>query len=393
MRKPTIISLILFILFCQGLSASVNDTLSDNRITHQIGMEARPSYVIPTHGFYRGWNSLNTPVRSGGSAHLKYSFSFPEGHRYGEGYPTSYQGIGLSVNTFLAHDLLGTPGSIYLFQGAPIISFGDKLSIDYEWNFGLSYGWKAYDGTSDEDDMLIGSSANAYINVGILLSYYINRHWKLSAGPEYTHFSNGDTKFPNGGANTINFRVGIARNFNAPTKQKTIVEMFDSWNKSLVWDLIAYGAWRADRIVDDTGLHLINKVFPVAGININPLYRFSQSLSAGASLDLMYDRSANLTGTEADGVYTYTYPGFLRQCAAGLSVRGEIRMPIFAINLGLGYNFLHPGTDLKGLYGIFNLKTFLTDNLFLNIGYRLSSRAYTHNMMFGLGWRIDSRNK
>lgn len=72
----------------------------------------------------------------------------------------------------------------------------------------------------------------------------------------------------------------------------------------------------------------------------------------------------------------------------GLSLRGEIKMPIFAVNIGMGYNFSYTGSELTGLYGVFALKAFLTDSIFLNIGYRLSSVQYAHNLMFGLGWRI-----
>ena len=120
-----------------------------------------------------------------------------------------------------------------------------------------------------------------------------------------------------------------------------------------------------------------------------PLYHFNKHLSAGASLDLMYDRSANLIASIDDSRhFSYSYPSMFQQCAAGLSLRGELRMPVFSVNIGAGYNFTGAGSDLRGLYGIFALKTFLTDSLFLNVGYRLGTVLYAHNLMFGLGWRF-----
>lgn len=378
----------------QAVSASERDSSVFRDVTHHVSAEIRPSYIMPTHGFYNGWNSLGRPLRAGGSAHLKYSFTFAQDTRPGHLYPASYQGIGLSVNTFFAHGMLGTPVAVYLFQGAPVASIGPRLTLDYEWNFGLSFGWKAYDGknSGNVDDMVVGSSANAYINVGIFLSYVLNDCWKLTAGPEYTHFSNGDTRFPNGGANTVSLRMGATRSFGHSSSGKTITDMFGKKKQALTWDLTAYGAWRADRLFSDNKLHLINKAFPVAGINVNPLYHFSNSLSAGASLDLMYDGSANLEGSVEDDVLTLSYPSFMKQCAAGVSLRGEVAMPIFAINIGVGYNFLHMGEDLKGIYGIFALKTRVSERFFIHIGYRLSSVLYCHNLMFGLGWRIYHDN-
>lgn len=377
------------ILLClSGLNCLAEDRDSSvfQNLTHHFGVDFRPSYIMPTHGFYNGWNSLGKPLKAGGSAHIKYSFTFSEDSRPGRIYPEAYQGIGVSANTFFAHDILGTPKAVYLFQGAPIARFTKELTLDYEWNFGLSWGWKAYD--TDSEDMVVGSEINAYINVGLFLSYYIGDSCKLTAGPEYTHFSNGDTKFPNGGANTVNFRIGMTGNFGKSGSGKTIVDMLDLTQRYLTWDIIAYGAWRADRMITAGRLFIINKAFPVAGININPLYHFSNSLSAGASLDIMYDRSANLEGSVDDDCLTFNYPSFLKQCAAGLSLRGEVSMPVFSINLGLGYNFQYKGDDLKGLYGIFALKTKVSERFFIHIGYRLSSVLYCHNLMFGLGLRL-----
>ena len=63
-------------------------------------------------------------------------------------------------------------------------------------------------------------------------------------------------------------------------------------------------------------------------------------------------------------------------------------MLIFSVNVGGGWNFIRSGEDMQPFYAIFNLKTFVSQRLFLLIGYRLSTLQYTHNLMFGLGFRI-----
>lgn len=381
---------LLLILFISGCLTNVSgrDSLSFNKAIHHIGTEIRPSFVIPTHGFYNGWNSSGKPIRNGGSFHLKYSFTFPSDSRQSKIFPSSYQGLGLSVNSFLAHDLIGTPVSIYIFQGAPITPIGQKLTLDYEWNFGISFGWKTGEDVNHEN-MVIGSKANAYINVGMFFTYHTDNDWKFSAGPEYSHFSNGDTRFPNGGANTVNFRLGSTRSFGQSGIRKNNSNIAGTRQRKLVCDITAFGAWRADRMVVDSKLYIINKAFPIGGVNINPLYNFTSTLSAGISLDLLYDRSANLIANVAKDSLTYDYPSWIEQFSGGLSVRGEICMPVFSVNVGLGHCLYHNGKDLRGLYGIFSLKTKVSDMLFIHIGYRLSSISYANNMMFGIGWRIS----
>ena len=147
------------------------------------------------------------------------------------------------------------------------------------------------------------------------------------------------------------------------------------------YDLFVYGAWRADRYIHEGKLHIINEPHAVAGMTINPLYRLNRYFSVGPGLDVMHDRSADLTGDTKKLPVT-------RQTALGLSAKTELTMPYFSINLGAGYNILSGADDLKGFYTTYNLKGFISERFFLTIGYRLGSVNYAHNLMFGVGVRL-----
>ena len=350
-----------------------------------FGVNVRPSYVMSTHGFYRGWNPQGKDIMSAANIDVQFGIG---GNERGV-----YQGIGLALHSFFAHDLMGTPASIYVYQGAPLAALGKNLTLGYEWNLGLSSGWKYNEG-------FIVSPLNVYINVAVLFDWKVNQHWDIVFGPEYTHFSNGDTKFPNSGANTVNFRLGAKRHI-APSNKTETVRVFagdidnETFADRMTYDLSILGGFRADRTVSGTKLYIFNKAFPVASVNFNPLYSFNSHLAAGPSLDLIYDRSANLKVWEnEDGDVGYEYPRALAQTGIGLSARAELRMPVFAINIGIGYgtsledHTRYDNDDLRGLYGVFNLKTFVSDRMFLNVGYRLKSVLYSHNLLFGLGWRL-----
>ena len=73
----------------------------------------------------------------------------------------------------------------------------------------------------------------------------------------------------------------------------------------------------------------------------------------------------------------------------GLSARVELRMSLFAINVGLGHSVLAPGGhDLRGWYNTFSLKTVVTDRFFLLIGYKLYRFNEPGNLMLGAGVRF-----
>ena len=273
---------------------------------------------------------------------------------------------------------------MYVFQGSRIADLSPKISLECEWNLGVSYGWKVNE--------VVGSRCNIYINVGIPVTWHISPQWDLSFGPEYTHFSNGDTRFPNGGANTVGCRIGITGKFNARDNEKAPGHLMTgsenelkehTFSERISYDICLYGAWRADRLLDGLKLHIINRPFPTGGVNFNPLYRLNRYFSVGPGLDVMLDRSAGLTDPTGD-----SYPPLCRQMALGLSFRGELTMPFFSINLGAGYNILNGSHDLQGFYTTYNLKAFVSEKFFLNIGYRLSSVNYSHNLMFGIGVRL-----
>lgn len=99
--------------------------------------------------------------------HLKYAFQFGPETRFGRNYPFTYQGVGLGYNTFFNSAEVGTPVALYVFQHARIAALTERLSLDYEWNFGLSFGWKPFDEQTNPFNTVVGSKINAYINPGV----------------------------------------------------------------------------------------------------------------------------------------------------------------------------------------------------------------------------------
>lgn len=100
------------VLGCTRICAQetgANDTVSRHPLTHGVGIDFRPVYLIPTNEFFAGENAAWQPLRKSVSAHLKYSFRFHPDSRYGKLYPHTYQGIGVSYHSFFDKAEIGTP--------------------------------------------------------------------------------------------------------------------------------------------------------------------------------------------------------------------------------------------------------------------------------------------
>lgn len=379
---------------CLAVAARAEDSTAVSRQkVHRLEIEAVPGLILHTNDFLRGNNSEVRTMNHAFTAKVKYAFAPPPGSMEAARYKGVYQGVGLAW-----HDLnpqLGHPLSLFLFQGATIKTLAPRLSLDYEWNLGLAYGWKKYDAVSNPDNRVIGSRMTAHISVDFYLRYRLSRQWDLNLGASVTHYSNGNTSIPNAGLNIAGLKVGAAYYFRergrvgaSPSSNNTPPS-----SKRWTWDLTLYGAWKRKGLETEAGSYAIPGKYGVVGVNVNPLYRINRWLNVGPSLDASYDASANLefdipTGdrfqepTEADVRMAPWY----RRVALGLSGRVEFTMPYFTINFGIGHNIVNAQTDdLEGFYEILALKVHILRKTYVHIGYSLYDFYYPNNLMLGLG--------
>lgn len=95
---------------------------------------------------------------------------------------------------------------------------------------------------------VVGSKINAYINFGLLLNWQIDACTNLRAGVGVTHYSNGNTGYPNSGVNTIGGSIGLIRYFGSKEKLELYDRRYatyrnrDAFKPYISYDLIVYGA-------------------------------------------------------------------------------------------------------------------------------------------------------
>lgn len=380
---------------------SATDSLS-RRPTHYVGLDIRPGYVFPTHTFFNGKNAAGKAVSTTFAAHVKYGFKFGRGTRLGRLYPHAVQGVGISYNTYFNQREVGSPIALYIFQTSRVASLSHRLSLDYEWNFGASFGWKKYDKNTNPYNTAIGSTVNAYMSVGLLLDWRIAPNTSLRAGVTAAHYSNGNTEYPNAGANTVGATIGFTRSFGAGKGYesdygKPAAAAQEPFKRHVSYDIVAYWAMRKRAVYPPDGTPgMAPGKFAVAGLNFTPLYNFNKNLRAGLSLDMQYDESANIanhmagSGTVDGNTKFYRQP-FSERISIGLSTRVEFVMPIFSIDVGVGRNIIYKGSDTDSFYQILALKADITRNFFLHIGYELNKFKDPNNLMLGVGVRLNAK--
>ena len=394
----------LGIIFVGGVlrvAGQGNDSLVDvslRKFVHGLRVEGRPEYIFPTSSFLKGANAEGRIIRGAFSTHVKYLFRYRPGSVDERIYGDVYQGIGLGFYNFGESRQLGNPVAFYLFQGARISSLAPWLSLHYEWNFGLSAGWKPYDSYYNSYNTMIGSKVNAYINANFYLRWRLSPRVSLLSGLTVSHFSNGNTKIPNAGLNTIGGNIGLECNFyrkdDLKALERKVALTTQPFRRHFTYDFVFFGSWHDRLGKTSDGVSPSPEAYPVFGFNFTPMYNLNYKLRLGVSLDGTFDGGANLY---TDGnVYgsvdksDIVRPPLGDQFALGLSGRAEYVMPFFVVGVGIGANVIGKN-DLNMFYQLLTLKIALSRAVFLHVGYRLQNFNEPNFLMLGIGFRFNGK--
>lgn len=375
---------------------SVEETGRFRRFVHEVEVECRPGYVFPTNPFLKGWNFKGQSIRNFLALHLKYAFRYLPGSVADRIYGGVYQGVGVAGYTFGNRQELGNPFALYLFQGARIFRFSSRLSFHYEWNFGLSAAWKYYDPERNCYNVMMGSRMNACLHAGFYAAWRLSPLFDLQTGFGFTHFSNGNTRFPNAGINLADLKVALSCRLDDDkrmlSRKLEAIREIPAFPRHVCYELAVFGSWRRKGYFRGGEFVPSPKVYRVIGANFAALYNVGYRFRAGLALDGVYDASANVfvlnDSSIPDG---FVKPPFNAQIALGVSGRVEYVMPYFIVGVGMGTNVLHRGGDLEAFYQMLVLKMRMTRNLFLHIGYNLQEFKTPNFLMLGIGCRFNNR--
>lgn len=378
------------------------------KFVQRMGLEFRPAYIIPTSEFLRGDNEAGRRMAAAFSGHLKYGFRFRDGSLAERIYGRPWQGVGVAYYHLGNSRELGNPLAVYLFQSAKIAQAGPRLSLNYEWNFGLSFCWKPYDYERNAYNTIIGSRINAYLNAGVFLNWRVSSRAEVYAGAAATHFSNGNTRYPNSGLNGVSLKAGLTYDFlrkdsgpggtGAGSAQEKVSRRasrgeIPAFRRHLSYDAVLFGSWRRKVVTLGEERLASPSPYPVLGLSFSPMWNFGYKFRAGVSLDGVWDQSANLYPEDfrPGTVPKFHKAPFSRQLAAGLAVRAEFVMPYFSVNVGLGGNLLHGRGDQKAFYQTLALKINVTESAYLHIGYNLLNFHTPNCLMLGMGIRFRDK--
>lgn len=389
--------LILALTIMYGVLAHGNDSLK-TRLPHFLTINTTDGEVFPTNDFVRG--DYRTPHFS--SFALKYGFTSNDNSWKNIVYGSPYGGIGLYVVNFYRENELGTPFSLFFFQGAEIYRFNPKVSVNYEWNLGGSFNWRHYDPFDNPDNTALGSTVNVHVAGNIYAKWKLNRKIDLNAGVSVTHFSNGASALPNNGINMAGLFLELSYHFNREEIHAEITHSYDipPFEKRIDHDamfMITSRHAKVDTLGTGLASEYTHRKFKVLGLSYSYMMANSYRYKWGPSIEATYDESSGIRSwrekhPENGKFYDRIQLGnVFKRFSVGMSVKGEMSMPYYSVFANLGYDILHGNSKDKRLYQIVGIKVYLKDNMFGTFGIRATSFQKAQYLYWNLGYTIPQK--
>lgn len=361
-----------------------------------LNLKLSGGQVFKTNDFVSGGNSI--PFY--GAASLKFGVS-SIGNRWQDiAYGMPYYGLGVYVADFGRKHDLGRPVSVYLLQGAMLAKISNRLTVNYEWNLGASFGWKKYDPFDNPENVAIGADLNAHVGAAVYLKWYLSPWLDLHFGADLTHFSNGAQRMPNKGMNMYSIFIEASYNFN----RKHIREAYNPdlvpppYEKHLVSDVYATISSRGIQ-VDTTGTNLpseyVDHKFKVLGLNYSLMYAPNYRYRYGVGVDLTYDESGGswaerVKNPRDDKWYDVVRYGKVGQrLSLGATVKGEVVLPGYSIFANLGWQLYKGNPKESRFYQILGVKVYLRENFFGTFGIRANHFSRAQYLFWSLGYTFD----
>ncbi len=398
--KGKYLLLIIIFLLVQTLKAEVSsDTVYVKKKPPRfLAVNAMGGIIIPTNKYIKESDCLT------GQSSLALKFgTYSTGETWEDiAYGMPYTGIGIYAAKFYYKKGLGSPISVYLFQGGNIKTFSPRWSLKYELNLGMSFNWKPYDVFDNPENIALGSSSNVHVGASSYFKRRMSDKWDLHLGLSLTHFSNGAQRLPNKGINLFSPFIELVYNLdhdpiNKPNREDLIPPPLE---KRLDYDILFTSSSRQiwhDTINSGLPSRLVDRNFKVFGISYATMFVNNYNYKWGPSIELVYDESAGVTAWRQlhpeDGQYydRIKLGPAHKRFSIGLSMKGEITFQRLSFFANMGYNLLHGNTYDYRFYQIIGAKAYLKDNFFGTFGIRASRFSKAQYLYWSIGYTIKGR--
>lgn len=367
---------LLFLLLLPWLPAR-----GAGRDSTRLAVEARfhHGFVVPHHTSMT--YLLNDYARGGELNLLRQRFGSDCWENYLRRPET---GLGLWYSTFGRSDIYGEGWALYPFINFHILETG-PLQLRYRVALGLGYANKPFKVGENTYNTVFGSHLNAYVGFGLQATYRIHRHWRLSTGASLNHMSNGSSRKPNNGINTVAWNMGLSYDLQPFSHEQ--------WQRSKA-PRSAHREWVFSASMGRNQAAAYNPTRYWSGsITVNHLWYRTSTRAYGVGLDLLKFGGAPLASMNFQDLDVDQHFSSSDEIYAGILAGMESLLGTTALYINLG-TYLYQATPARQpVYARLGVRQKLYQNWHGHFG--IKANFFTAEFIeFGLAYRLPrSRDK
>lgn len=226
---------------------------------------------------------------------VKYLVETVGKERWEETYGYSSYGFGLNVHDFFTPNSTGYPISVFGFTNPNVYKY-KRFSLNGLISLGMSFNWKHF-GYFNLDNNAISLARSVFVELGAAVNYQLSDKIAISGGAVLGHFSNGATRRPNQGINTVGLQYSIKYRLNK-SKQVNIhypKEAFVSSNQYLVSIHFGTQNFQVDSLNDLVQDKYKGISFPMWGITGEYQRQITNYSKIGFGINVLDDGSIGAT--------------------------------------------------------------------------------------------------
>lgn len=355
--------MILLSVFLAVLDADGSDSVA---VKPSVVVTYGPGTVLPVDDFSDKWLRPNVIHSLSIAMHLPPS-SYEEPHlsvglRYGMNHD-------VRMRRDEPVDIVGSPPADYVTQmGNNLTLFGTyerpwlsgrRWQVSTYMGTGLGYSRRKYNPRTQVDNELIGSHISMYLTLGAVYAYRISKDWKLRAGIDFSHHSNGALSCPNKGANYLGPFVGVewtASSPSLPEGRENIGSLAqDNTNHSSPSEEVEKGThfldltlglgakaldeeWQRTQFQlppDDPNYRTDHfRLYAAYSVQAALLWRYGRARATGVGLDLLYGTySHHVEKLDREAGYTVSHSPW----SLAIAARHNVSFKRFTARFALGY--------------------------------------------------------
>lgn len=394
MRKTQ--TIFLFFLFLMpgtynSLFAGDSTSVTPKHYRKGAGLYYQIGSIIRTHPYVKGYNPYQKPYGLYQAVSAKY-YIHTDGRKAWQqlyGYPTWGFGV---YKGFIAHDdYLGNPAAVYAFINLPLKRW-KTWDIGFETGFGVSFNWKTHDFAEDHYQYPIGSYSTVFFDMGFNATLILSKHFNLTAGVSYTHFSNGAVKLPNLGINMAAPSLELEYIFGG--RPEFIKKKKAPCKKEWEWLVLAAPSMKqlgfvyVDQRGDTTGTTFNYSIISLStAIN----RQISHKVKFGGGIDVSYNEAYAADTVMVDGVPQKAPFHTVDKILIGIFPSFELVLNKLSFIAQPGYYIYKKeaeGDDVPVTYQRVGIKYVLWDRMILGVNIRAFNFSKADFIEWNIGYRI-----